>query len=134
MKIILDTLECEAVFYDALCELFGFDYWRGYGLRFDWNDGEYDAARAKLLAKAPDKEICCEDVLLEMLRLGHALTVVDEEGDGEYTRKITLQDIHQKVSGADPGRLYAIASGGDYDVADADHIMQCVFFDGVIFG
>ena len=70
---------------------------------------------------------------MEILRSGNQLTIIDEEGDGEYTRSITLQDVHERVSTVSGRALLNIIQEQD-DADDADVVIQTVFFQNVIFG
>jgi hypothetical protein len=125
MTIILTPQESEEYFYNALCN--GLDYMGGYGLRMDYSREHYDQARTRL--KSP----CFEDVLMQILRDGNTFGFEDIECDGEYSRQITLKDIHDKMSNVDPERLVEMATEND-DATTADVILQTVFYDEVIFG
>ena len=125
MTIILTTQESEEFFYNALCN--GLDYMGGYGLRMDYKNEHYAQAKAKLT------EPCFEDVLMQILRDGNTFGFEDIECDGEYSKQITLEDIHNKMSNVDPNRLLEIINEND-DAETADVILQTVFYDEVIFG
>jgi hypothetical protein len=125
MKITLSTQESEEYFYNALCN--GLGYISGYGLSLDYDAKEYKAAKMKFFNP------CYEDVLMQMLRDGGKLTLVDEECDGEYTRSITIKDIHERVQNTEVSHLMDMVNGYD-DATTADVILQSVFFNEVIFG
>ncbi len=74
MKIILTHEESEKYFYNALCNSLGYVY--GYGLEMDFKGEDYKSAKSKL------KNPCYEDGLMQILRDGNKLTLVDLEGDG----------------------------------------------------
>jgi len=123
MKVILTHEESENLFLVAMCNALG--YMTGYGLELEYNEEEYNKARKEGL--------CYEDVLLEMLRNGGTLTFNDIECDGEYTKTITIQDVHDKVAETPLNHLMdAINEEGDADTSDA--ILQTVFFGEVVFG
>jgi len=126
MEIKLTPKESEDYFYNALCN--GLGYISGYGLAVDYDTKEYQAAK-KSLGGSP----CYEDVFMEMLRKGGKLTLVDEECDGEYTRSITLKEIHERVQKTDSDHLLAMVNEND-DATTADVILQTVFFEEIIFG
>lgn len=125
MEITLSTQESEEYFYNALCN--GLGYMGGYGLYVNYNINEYKAAKEKLTSP------CYEDVFMQMLRDGGTLTLVDEECDGEYTRSITINDIHERVQNTEIRHLMDMIKEND-DAITADVIIQTVFFNEVIFG
>lgn len=134
MKIILTHQESEQYFYNALCN--GLGEMSGYGLELEYNGkhslNEYDIAKQHLLDEGKTG-ICYEDVLMQILKDGNTLTMVDIEGDGEYTRSITLQDVHNKVQNTQFGHLMSMINECD-DAITADVILQTVFFDEIVFG
>ena len=71
MEIKLSTQESEEIFFNALCN--GLGYMGGYGLEFEYSDKQYSEAKKKL--DSP----CFEDVLMQILRDGGKLTVIDVE-------------------------------------------------------
>lgn len=132
MKIVLGQQESEEMFHTALCNGLGY-VTSSYGLSLDFSDEEYSEAKSHLEKDNPGIAICFEDVLLEMLRLGHSLTLVDEEGDGDNTSTITINDVHERVEQAPPSRILQMINEED-DADTADVIIQQVFFNEVIFG
>lgn len=129
MKISLTAQESENFFYNALCN--GLSYFRGYGLVLDYDKEQYQKAKQDLVKD--DVAVCFEDVLMKMLANGGELRVVDEEGDGDYNRAITIKDVHEKVQNSPTDSLMEMANEQD-DACTADCILQTVFFDEVIFG
>ena len=127
MKITLTPQESEQMFFDSMCNVFGTGYFDGYGLELDCNEKDYKESREKL------QNPCFEDVLLQMLKDGKTLTLVDIECDGEYTRSITLEDVHNKVCNTPTNHLMDMINE-DGDVVTSDVILQTVFFDEIIFG
>ena len=109
MKIMLNESESEEYFYNALCnglkELCHYN-----GLLIYYDALEYSRAKEKLLRN--EDVVCFEDVLMEILRSGGKLTILDEEG-GYYTRSM----IEERD-----------------DAITADVILQSVFFKDIIFG
>ena len=128
MEIKLSKEESEEYFYNALCN--GLGYISGYGLELD-NDSEYINAQKRLNDKGV-KGICYEDVLMEVLRGGDQLTLVDYEGDEERF-SITLDDVHNKVQKVPVSHLLDMVEERD-DAVTADVILQTVFLGEVIFG
>ena len=96
MEIKLTPQESEEYFYNALCN--GLGYVSSYGISLDYSDEDYDNARKRLKVDRPDFFACFEDVLMEMLRMGYTLTLVDEEGEGDNNSTITLKEVHERVA------------------------------------
>jgi hypothetical protein len=125
MTITFTHEESEKYFYNSLCN--GLSYIGGYGLVLDFNEKEYKSAKAKL--KSP----CFEDVLMQILRDGGSITLIDEECDGEYTKSITMKDVHERVAKTPIKHLTDAITEND-DAITADVIIQTVFYEEIIFG
>jgi hypothetical protein len=125
MQIILTPQESEEFFYNALCN--GLFDMRGYGLEFKYNKDHYAQAKSKLTSP------CFEDVLMQILRDGNTIGFEDVECDGEYSKQITLEDVHTKMSSVDPERLLEMKNETD-DAGTADVILQTIMYGEVIFG
>tara|TARA_Y100001973_G_C5182830_1_gene325942 strand:+ start:1365 stop:1784 length:420 start_codon:yes stop_codon:yes gene_type:complete len=139
MKIILNESESEEYFYHALCNGLGW-LCNGNGLLFDYIDKEYDNAKEKLLREMKEKHgegsyaVCFEDILMEILRSGGKLTIVDEEGGRvKSSRSIELKDVHERVQNTQTSHLMDMIEDRD-DAITADVILQSVFFEDIIFG
>ena len=124
MKIVLTHEESEIYFHNALCN--GLDYVSGYGIDVNYDAAAYKAARAKL--DSP----CFEDVLLQLLKDGGTLTIVDNEG-GMDEVEITINDVHERVQNTPFGHLLNMIEEDD-DAETADVILQTVFYNEVVFG
>lgn len=132
MKILLTPEESETFFHNSLCN--GLGYMGGYGLELTFKDKDYKAARKKLQSARNEMDsLCFEDVLMQILKDGKSLKMIDHECDGEYTREITLKDVHEKVQTTDAKWLLQMEHGED-DATTADCILQTVFFDEIVFG
>lgn len=129
MELLLTNQEKEKLFFDSLVEIYGSGYFNGHGLFWDWDKEDYKAARAKL------KEPCAEDVLMQILRDGKTIKIVDEEGEGEYTRDISLEMIYEnaKLVRLDDA-LAIIPEEGNYDIENCDRVLQTLLFKEVVFG
>ena len=125
MQIQLTPQESETMFHNALCN--GLGYMSGYGLEFEYSEEQYRAAKTKL--QSP----CFEDVLMQILRDGGSLTFVDVECDGEYTRSVSLADVHERVQKT-PLRFLIDMINEQDDAETADVMLQTVFFEEIIFG
>ena len=124
MEIILSHQESEEFFYNALCN--SLDYISGYGLELSYKKEDYKSAKEKL--ESP----CFEDVLMQILKDGNQLTLIDLE-DGYYTKSITIEDVHNKVQKSPLRHLTNMINEED-DAETGDVIIQSVFFDDIIFG
>lgn len=126
MKVILTPQESEELFETALCNGLGYIE-SGYDLELTYKKKDYNSARDKLTSP------CYEDVLMQLLRDGKSLTLVDHGCEGEYTSTITLSDIHERVQTTNIRHLMdAINENGD--AVTADVILQQVFYKETIFG
>ena len=131
-KITLTKEESEKYFYNSLCN--GLSQMSGYGLEYDFKDTDYIQAKKSLLKNEKQSNgLCIEDVLMEILRNGKKITFNDIEGEGEYTKSITLEDVHNKVILTPMVHLINMIEEND-DADTADVILQTVFFGKVIFG
>ena len=126
MQIILTPQESEDFFLNALCN--GLSYFDGYGLELTYNQDAYNKAKQSLR-----QGVAWEYILMEILRQGDVLTIIDHECDGEYTRDITLEDVHTHVPTAPMSRLLDMYNEDD-DAETADVILQWVAYQEVIFG
>ena len=130
MKIILEKQEAESMFYNSLCN--GLNELSYYGLQLSFFDADYANAAKKLKETATDT-VCYEDVLMQILRDGKKLSVIDNENGGDYSVSIDLNDVHERVA-LTPIRHLMDAINEDDDAITADCILQSVFFKEVVFG
>ena len=127
MKIELTNQESETYFHNALCN--GLHYISDYGLELTYGNIDYIAAKERLKATTG---VCYEDVLMEILKGGGKLVLVDNEG-GEDDAVITLQDVHVRVSKTQMNHLMNMINEGD-DAETADVILQTVFLNDIVYG
>lgn len=133
MEINLKPEESEEIFYSSLCNAVGTGYMEGYGLELTCDRSQYKDCRDHLTRTHPNETICYEDILMQVLRDGGELTFIDHEGEGDMTRSITMADVHERVKLAGAQVLINFHEEQD-DAADADAVLQTVFFEEVIFG
>jgi len=129
MTILLTPQESETYFHNALCN--GLGEMRYYGLSLEVDGKAYKKAKAKLHKEY--NSTCYEDVLLQILKDGGTLTMVDDECDGEYTRSITIKNIHDRVAMTPLSHLMDMVNEQD-DATTGEVILQSVFYEEVIFG
>ena len=127
MKIELTNQESETYFHNALCN--GLHYISDYGLELTYSEIDYIAAAERLKVTTG---LCYEDVLMEILRGGGKLKLVDNEG-GEDDAVITLQDVHVRVSKTQMNHLMNMINEND-DAETADVILQTVFLNNIVYG
>ena len=126
MEIKLTPEESENIFYHALCNGLG-TIESYYGLELDYEASDYSYAKKKLIIG------CYEDILMQILKDGGRLTLVDIEGDGDNNSTINMQDVHERVQNTPSVHLMNMIEEND-DSETSDVILQTVFFSKVIFG
>lgn len=136
IELKLSKEKSEEFFYDALCN--GLDYISGYGLSINYSEVDYKKAKSvlenKITRTNQTNSICYEDVLMQILKSGKSLQLIDNECDGEYNSTIKLKDIHERVQKTPINHLieYINETGGDATTADV--VLQTVFYNDIIFG
>ena len=123
MKILFEKHEAEEMFHDALCN--GLDYIESYGLTLKIKKKDYEQAKLTI------ENGCYEDFLMQILKDGNKLKLVDDEGEESWS--ITLEDVHERMSNVDFDHLVDMAQGND-DAVTADVILQTIFIQEVMFG
>jgi len=131
----LTKQQIEKMFHSALCN--GLGYLGGYGLQLDYYPEKYNEAKQKL------DDPCYEDVLMQMLKDGEKLYIIDtefyHEPDGYekefegYDSEISLNDVYERLPYTPKYHLEAMLEGHD-DAETADAILQTVFYMDIIFG
>jgi len=129
MNINLTHEESENYFYNAICN--GLGELTYYDLELDYSDEEYKAAKQQLSDKQPNQQVCWEDVLMEMLRSGNTLWVVDSNDDERHP--ITLDLIHERVQTTQTNHLMNMINEHD-DAITADVIIQTVVYGEIVYG
>ena len=130
MKIELTHEESETYFHNALCN--GLDYIAGYGLEIEYTGAELKQARASYALAHPNTLACYEDILMQILRDGNTLKLIDNEDEDEV-REIKLSDVHKRVAQTPIKHLMDMVNEND-DADTADVIIQTVFLGEVIYG
>jgi hypothetical protein len=133
MTINLTPQEAESHFYNALCN--GLGYIGDYGLELTYDDADYAVAKQNILQNktaADISTVCYEDVLLQILRDGKTLTLIDNEG-GEDPAEITILHVHERVEKTPIRHLMNAITEND-DAETADVILQTVFLGDIVYG
>lgn len=128
MKVILTEEEKYEVLEDILCN--GLFVIGGSGLELQYNEDEYLISRGKM---ADPKSVCFEDILIQMLKDGYKLKIVDIEGEGEYTKEFDLEYFMKEVEATDPIILTNILNENS-DAYDSFNALQYVLYNDLIFG
>ncbi len=127
MEIKLTNEESEEYFYNALSNG-GLSLLENSGIILSYDKDQYKLAAEKLT------DSCFEDVLMQILIDGNKLSFIDLEGDGEYSREVTLELVHQRVNKMPQKHLLDLVQEND-DAITADVLLQSVLYDGeIIFG
>ena len=132
MQILLTPQESEDFSHRALCNAVGTGYMDSYGLEFTCSDEHYKKAKETLRTQTISNP-AWEDVLMQVLRQGDTLQVIDHECEGEYNATITLDMVHNRVCNA-PMRHLIDMHNEDDDAETADAILQTVAYNEIIFG
>jgi len=131
MKIILDNEESESMFYNALCN--GLNDFSSHGLRLSYIAEEYQAAKDIFKSQLnKDVDVCYEDVLMQILRNGDSLKVIDIEGDGDQDAEITMKEVHERMSEVPFSDLSDMITQND-DACTADNVLQTIFYNEIQF-
>jgi hypothetical protein len=130
--LILNNEEKEKVLHTILCD--GLSPLNSCGLDIKYSDKSYSAARKIWIAANPDKSPCREDILLQVIKDGK-FTIVDLEGEGEHTKKLTLDMLDSIKSERAVGLIMNILDeNGDYDAWDAFNTLQYILYGELVFG
>jgi hypothetical protein len=131
MEIKLTKEEKLNFFYDALCN--GLGSLRDYNLQLEFNEEDYFEFKKKLTEENPKIAVCYEDVLMEMIKNGKVLNIIDEGYDGEYNAIISLDTILSNMEKTPIENLMNIYNE-NADAWDADVLLQTVLYGEIIFG
>jgi hypothetical protein len=126
MEIKITKKESENIFFSALCNGLG-TIESYYGFQLDYEASDYANAKKKLIIGS------YEEILIQILKDGGRLTLVDIEGDGDNNSTINIQDVHERVKNTPHTHLINMLEEND-DAETSDVILQTVFFGNVIFG
>ena len=132
ITITVSKEKAEELFYNALCN--GLNYFCSCaGFKYEYDEKMYRKAKLSLLEKGA-KSLCFEDVLMEVLRIGGTLNLIDEEGNGDNSKNISLKDVHDRVAKTPTDHLMDMVNEED-DATTAYIMIQAVMYDGeIIFG
>lgn len=114
------------ILFNAMCN--GWNEMLHFGLECDYDGDHYAAARDALIAAGKtEKELCFEDILIQLVRDGKSITVYDIEEDEEpqpvgYLSLATLNANWDKV----PPRILLSYINEEDDAWTAVDFMQAI--------
>jgi len=129
MTVNLTHEESENLFFNAICN--GLGELSYYDLGIDFSDDDYSQAKTSLIFKDSSAGLCYEDILMEMLRNGKTIWIVDQNDDERHP--ITLELVHERVQNTPIRHLMDAINERD-DATTADCIIQTVIYNDVIYG
>jgi hypothetical protein len=132
MEIKFTEDEALDIFHTALCNAVGTNYINSYGIELTYSGDDYKEAKKSLHLKNINATLCYEDILIEMLRIGKTLIMIDYENDDEK-KEITIHDVINRIGKVPFRNLSNILQETD-DVYDADAVIQTIFYEEIIFG
>lgn len=129
MEIKLTPEEKLQFYYDALCN--GYGCLRDCDIQLDVKDAEYDKSYENLKQFKPVKEICFEDVLIQMLKDGYKLKFVDPYHPKGVS--VDLETVYTNIEKTPLKHLLDMVNeSGDGITAFA--ILQSVMYGELVFG
>ena len=134
-KYQLTKAQAEEVFFNCLCD----NDIQIYDIDWKYNEAFYEQAKKNLMEKYKGDTPCYEDILMQMLRDGGKLGIIDFNYEdynfieGYKVFYVTLADIHEKINECPIDQLMNVLNE-EYDVSDSDVILQTLFFGEIVYG
>ncbi len=128
MTLNLNPQEIDQVILSILCNG-ALSFASQSGLDYNYDRSQYNAHK--------EGNQCHEDVLLAMLKSGGKIEFIDEEGDGDYNKDLTLALATEKLSDIEQGDIYQNVTNiitGEGDAEDDYCVLQYILYGEVIFG
>ena len=125
MIITLENHEKEEYFHNALCNEQGM--LNSSGIEITYSKGDYMAAKTKLTKP------CYEDILMQILKDGNKLQMIDLEDDDNVLAEITLQDMYDNFQYVSQEVIISYVEESD-DACTADALLQYVFLKELVYG
>lgn len=130
---IKKTIDLREVLSSVLSD--GLHYIGDYGLDVDYSKRTYQDVAGRMTGNK-----CWEDVLVQMLIEGHAITFVDTESDDDegMTSELTLEKIQQTITDLyDKNEQFSNSLDSiiaeDYDAGTSDALLQFFLYGEIIF-
>jgi hypothetical protein len=130
MEIILTNEEAENIFYTALCN--GLSQLTHYGLELTYDPQHYKEAKEQIKQFESNNTVCYEDVLMGILKSGHPLTLVDNEGDEEKI-EFRMSEVYEGIKKVPHNTILEMVNEED-DADTADLVLQYVILGEHTYG
>jgi len=132
-KIIFETEKALEILHSILCNG-ALSCFSNYGFSLDWLASDYDKSKKELKQKESEfGSVCYEDILVQIVRNGGELEFIDEEGEGDNTKKLNLGILIEGLNNASLDKVFEIINGED-DATTGEVVLQEILFGEVIFG
>lgn len=131
MKLILEKEEALAIIHSALCNG-GLTELRSSSVGLKITHDEYDSAKEELLKTMSSREICREDVWVQILREGKTLGFYDY--DGEEVLGFTLDKAIEEMSKEEVLDIVNTFNKEQDDAFTGWELLQYCLYGEVIFG
>ena len=129
-KIIFEMEKALEILHSILCNG-ALDEFSGYGFSLDYSKDQYNMAKDHL--KANNKNVCFEDILVQMVRVGGKLRFIDVEGEGTYTKGLNIGVLLEGLNNASLDRVMEIINEED-DATTGELVLQEILFGEIVFG
>lgn len=126
MTTKVTTEQALDILHTSICNAISTGYMSGYGLDLQYSEEEYKQSKKAL------KNPCWEDVLIQILKDGGSLIIVDEEVSEEPIA-VTLNDVEKRTAEM-PIRLLSTFLKEEDDANTADEYLQLLFFGEQLYG
>ena len=133
MKFILEPAEAEEYFFNSLCN--GLQEMGYYNCAIDYPAEHYQQAKDNWKKANPNRDACYEDVLMQILKDGNKIAMIDleDEEEPELLGEVTLKDVHEKVQLTPSRHMQDLLNEND-DATTADCVLQTVFLGEIVYG
>lgn len=130
MKLILEPEEALSIIHSALCNG-GLSQMESCGVILSVSNEEYSNSRQQLV-EGGKKDICREDVWVQILRTGKPLKFFDFEGNEE--QEFTLDKAIEELGKEDAFDLVNTFIDEDDDADTGFELFQLCLYGEIIFG
>ena len=105
----------------------------GWATELDWDDDCYSEAREMLIGSGRKvNNICMEDVLLQLLKMGNDLRFWDDE-DEEW-HELDMEKLINGIESYMNSEYCESVDIDDWDDTDFDAVIQYALFDELVYG
>lgn len=132
-KIIFEKEKALEILHSIFCNG-ALSCFSDYGFVLDWVSSEYGKAKKDLGHEGVGfGGVCYEDILVQIVRNGGELIFIDEECEGDNTKKLNLGVLIDGLNNASLDKVFEIINGED-DATTGELVLQEILFGEVIFG